>query len=125
MKSENFYRLKVLAGFIAFFLTGGWLFFASQLNSWAHFYAFAQITIFLMAAFLPTTVYFSQYSILVGAIYVLGIIVGLQDIFIGFTSLKYGSDKIGDLLGHIYLLVLFIFARVSIMKGKCLTSQSS
>ncbi len=115
MTPENFYRLKMLAGFIAFLFVGGWLFFASALSIWWHLYSFAIIVIFFIAALLPDWVYSSRYRYLVAAIYISGLLLSVPVIYYGVTSL-HGIDYIGLMMANLHLIVLAFFIKASLMK---------
>jgi hypothetical protein len=115
MKIDKFYRLKVLAGFIAFILAGGWLFFASELTIWWHLYSFGIISIFLIAAFLPARVYDSRYRYLVASIYISGFIISIPIFYTGMTLL-HGIDYIGLVMMNLHLIVLAVFIKAALIK---------
>lgn len=115
MKAENFYRLKVIAGFIAFLFAGGWLFFASELSIWWHLYALATIIIFSIAALLPDRVYSSRYRYLIAAIYISEVILSVPAIYDGVTWL-HGIDYIGLVIANLHLIVLAFFIRASLIR---------
>ncbi|MEJ2696948.1 MAG: hypothetical protein P8013_09905 [Candidatus Sulfobium sp.] len=115
MKADNFYRLKVLAGFISFLFAGGWLFFAGKLNIWLHLYAFAMIFIFLTAALLPDRVYSSRYRPMIAAIYIFGVFISAPVIYDGIILL-HGIDYLGLFVANLHLIVLAFFIKASLIK---------
>jgi hypothetical protein len=115
MEPNNFYRLRVLAGFIAFIFAFGWLFFANELTIWQHLYSFAIMSIFLIAAFLPIKVYGSRYRYLIASIYISGFIFSIP-VFYDFLTSLHGIDYIGLVLMNIHLIVLIVFIKTALIK---------